>query len=126
MQANTPVILVCSHPKSREAWWVHVQGYFDDPARRADRRVNFTKATAAFDDDISDRLFAVADPHGQAHTPVSEHRRETLVSNLLPVTIPDRYWSYPTLLKDTGHAYAVQRESRSPLDTTSCSRAVGC
>ena len=114
MQANTPVILICSHPKSSEAWWVHVQGYFDDPARRADRRVDFTKATMAFDDDISDRLFAVADPHGQAHTPVAEQRQETLVSNLLPVEIPDQYWSYPSNLKNSGHVYRVQRESGKP------------
>jgi hypothetical protein len=111
MQANTPVILICSHPRSAEAWWVHVQSYFDDPARRADRRVDFTKTTMAFDDDISDRLFAVADPHGQAHTLVAEHREETLVSNLLPVDLPEQYWSYPTRLKDTGHVYRVQRES---------------
>jgi len=85
LPAELPVILICSHPMANEAWLVHVQGYFADPARRADRRVDFTKAAMAFEDDISDRLFAVADPRGQAPTPVAEHRAETLVSNLLPV-----------------------------------------
>jgi hypothetical protein len=115
LQATLPVILVCSHPKANEAWWVHVQAYFADPARRADRRVDFAKATMAFDDDISDRLFAVADPHGQAHTSVAEHRAEKLVSNLLPVAIPEEYWSYKSRAKDTGHVYAVQRESEIEL-----------
>lgn len=115
LQATLPVILVCSHPKANEAWWVHVQGYFADPARRADRRVDFAKATMAFDGDISDRLFAVADPHGQAHTPIAEHRAEKLVSNLLPVAIPQEYWSYKSRAKDTGHAYALQRDSELEL-----------
>lgn len=111
LQANQPVILICSHPKTNEAWWVHIQDYFAEPARRADRRVDFTKATMAFGADISDRLFAVADPHGQAHTPVPEHRVETLLSNLLPVDFPDQYWSYPSRMRDTGHVYRIQRES---------------
>lgn len=115
LQATLPVILVCSHPKANEAWWVHVQGYFADPARRADRRVDFAKATMAFDGDICDRRFAVADPHGHAHTPIAEHRAETLVSNLLPVEIPQEYWSYRSRAKDTGHAYALQRDSELEL-----------
>src|SRR5690606_1623200 len=51
MQSDQPVILICSHPKTQEAWWVHVQDYFSDPARRAACRVDFDKATMAFDDD---------------------------------------------------------------------------
>jgi hypothetical protein len=115
LQASLPVILVCSHPGANEAWWVHVQGYFADTARLADRRVDFPKATTVFKGDISDRLFAVADPHGQAHTSVAEHRAEKLVSNLLPVAIPEEYWSYKSRAKDTGHVYAVQRESEMEL-----------
>uniref|UniRef100_A1UQ25 DUF4365 domain-containing protein n=1 Tax=Mycobacterium sp. (strain KMS) TaxID=189918 RepID=A1UQ25_MYCSK len=111
LQATLPVILVCSHPNTNEAWWIHIQHYFADPARRADRRVDFAKATMAFDKNSSDRLFAVADPHGQAHNPVAEHRVEKLVSNLLPVAIPLQYWSYESRAKDTGHAYALQRDS---------------
>ena len=114
MQSDQPVILVCSHPKSQEAWWVHVQDYFSDPARRAACRVDFDKATLAFDDDITDRLFAVADPHGRAHTPVAESRPEVLVSNLLPVEIPDMYWSYATRLTRPGDVNLLQRESDLP------------
>lgn len=115
LQATLPVILICSHPKANQAWWVHVQGYFADPARRADRRVDFAKVTTAFEGDISDRLFAVADPHAHAHTPIAEHRAEKLVANLLPVAIPLEYWSYKTRAKDTGHAYALQRDGELEL-----------
>jgi hypothetical protein len=115
MQSDIPVILVCSHPKSHEAWWVHVQDYFSDPARRAACRVDFDKSSMAFDDDITDRLFAVADPHGRAHTSVPEERPEVLVSNLLPVEIPGAYWSYPTRLTRARDVDLLQRESGLPV-----------
>ena len=111
LQSTLPVILVCSHPKTQEAWWVHIQDHFGDPARRAECRVDFDKATMAFDDDITDRLFAVADPHGRAHTPVADERPEVLVSNLLPVVIPNAFWSYRTRLTKPGEVYLLQRES---------------
>lgn len=141
MQSDQPVILICSHPKTQEAWWVHVQDYFSDPARRAACRVDFDKATMAFDDDITDRLFAVADPHGRAHTPMAEPRPETLVSNLLPVEIPQMYWSYRTRLTRPKDVDLLQRESGlapradfilsggrlltwAPVEATSLARAV--
>ncbi len=111
MKSHIPVLLICSHPTTGESWWVHVQRYFADPARRADGRVDFHKATMAFSGDISDRLFAVADPHGRAHTPVADHRPETLVSNLLPVSMPDVYWSHETALATPRKLYDAQRES---------------
>lgn len=111
MQADQPVILICSHPKTQEAWWVHVQDHFSDPARRAACRVDFEKVTMAFDDDITDRLFAVADPHGRAHTPVAESRPEILVSNLLAVDIPEAFWSFPTRLTRPRDVYLLQHES---------------
>jgi len=39
MNSDRPVILVCSHPSADEAWWVHVQPWFSDPAHRASRRI---------------------------------------------------------------------------------------
>lgn len=30
MNADEPVIVVCSHPTTHEAWWAHVQGCFSD------------------------------------------------------------------------------------------------
>lgn len=111
MKATEPVLLICSHPKNERAWWVHVQSYFADPARRADRRVDFNKAIMALEGDITDRLFAIADPRGPAHTPIPDKRSETLVSNLLPLDLPDVVWSYKTSCRGRKAVYETQRSS---------------
>lgn len=111
MKATEPVLLICSHPKDEQAWWVHVQSYFADPARRADRRVDFNKATMALEGDISDRLFAIADPYGRTHTPVPDRRAETLVSNLLLTDSPPVVWSYKTKLRSRRAVYEAQESS---------------
>lgn len=114
MKASEPVLLICSHPKDEQAWWVHVQSYFADPARRADRRVDFNKATTALTDDLTDRLFAIADPQGRAHTPVPDRRTETLVSNLLLTDPPQIIYSYKTELRSRKAVYDVQEGSGLP------------
>ena len=111
MKSSMPVLLVCSHPKRGEAWWAHIQSYFADPARRASGRVDFNKITMSLEGDVSDRLFAVADPHGRAHTPVADLRDETLESNLLPVTMPDVFWAYDAAVTLPRKVYDLQRES---------------
>lgn len=111
MKATEPVLLICSHPKDEVAWWVHVQGYFADPARRAERRVDFNKATMALAGDLTDRLFALADPYGRTHTPCPDRRNETLVSNLLPADLPPVVLSYKTKLHSRKAVYEAQRSS---------------
>lgn len=111
MKSSMPVLLICSHPKRGEAWWVHIQSYFADPGRLATGRVDFNKVTMELDGDISDRLFAVADPHGRAHTPVADVRSETLESNLLPVSMPEVLWSYDAAVTTARNVYDRQRES---------------
>lgn len=115
MKADEPVILVCSHPATGEAWWVHVQPWFADHGHRASRRVDFNKATDEFGGDISSRLFAMADPYGRAHTPVPVNRSESLTSNLIPVDMPDVYYSAPTSLFKRGAVYATQKASDHPF-----------
>lgn len=115
MKASEPVLLVCSHPNDERAWWVHIQGWFADPARRADRRVDFNKATMALAGDITDRLFAIADPHGRAHTPVPDRRSETLVSNLLYADPPPIVYSYETKLRSRRAVYEAQESSGLPV-----------
>lgn len=115
MKAKEPVILICSHPDTGEAWWVHVQPWFADPGHRAARRVDFNKATDAFTGDISTRLFAVADPHGRAHTPVPSAMPESLVTNLLPVDLPDVYYSARTSITKMGDVLRAQRRTKHPV-----------
>jgi hypothetical protein len=111
MGAQDPVLLVCSHPETGEAWWMHVQGWFSDPAHRASRRIDFDKDTQRFDADAAQRLLNLADPHGRAHAPAAEHREETLTSNLLTVTVPGLVYRTPTGLLYPREVYERQREA---------------
>lgn len=112
---HNPVILVCSHPATGEAWWAHIQSCFADPARRATRRVDFNKATQRFDGDLSGKLFALTDPHGAAHAPVADTRPEQLVSNLLPVDFPEVLYSAQASTSSIKAVYDAQRNSPYPV-----------
>jgi hypothetical protein len=109
MGAENPVVLVCSHPQTGVAWWMHVQGWFSDPAHRASGRIDFDKQTQRFDADAGHRLLNLADPHGRAHAPVAEHHEETLTSNLLTVGVPQLLYSTPTAMRDPKEVYEQQR-----------------
>ena len=111
MSAEDPVLLVCSHPADGKAWWMHVQGWFSDPAHRASGRIDFDKSTQRFDADAAQRLLNLADPHGRAHVPAAEHREEILTSNLLTVTIPAVVYRTPTQFQDPREIYDQQREA---------------
>ena len=67
MGAEEPVLLVCSHPEAGQAWWMHVQGWFSDPAHRASGRIDFDKSTQRFDADAAhkacERSLSAARPH---------------------------------------------------------------
>lgn len=108
---DAPVVLICSHPKERKAWWVHVQPWFEVPANRASRRIDFNKATQALEGDFTGKLFAIVDPHGVAHTPSAEKKHERLISNLLPVDVPDVVYLAKTNYKSLKSVYDAQRES---------------
>lgn len=107
MAAESPVILVCSHPDTGDAWWAHIQSQFADPARRASRRVEFNKHTQRFDASAAARLRDLADPQGRAVVPAADHRPEVLTSNLLPVVAPTVIYSSPT---DVHHPAAVYKQ----------------
>lgn len=105
MAADNAVILVCSHPQTGEAWWAHIQGQFDNPARRASRRVEFDKHTQRFDASAAARLRDLADPQGRAVVPAAEHRVEVLTSNLLPAFVPTVIYSSPANVRGAAAVY---------------------
>lgn len=109
MGAEVPVLLICSHPNTGEAWWMHVQSWFADPAHRASGRIDFDKNTQRFDATAAPRLLNLADPHGRAHTTVAAFKTETLTSNLLTIGVPDLIYRTPTHLRDTRDVYQRQR-----------------
>jgi hypothetical protein len=100
MNADAPVVLVCSHPASGEAWWAHVQGWLADPSRRASRQIHFDKATQRFEPDAAQQLVTLADPHGHVQSPIPTGRPERIESNLLPVTPPPMIFLSPTPAAD--------------------------
>ncbi|GIH02874.1 hypothetical protein Rhe02_09410 [Rhizocola hellebori] len=110
MSAPVPVLLVCSHPETGEAWWMHVQEWFADPAHRASGRVDFDKNTQRFDRSAAHRLLNLADPHGNAHVPVAEDKPETLTSNLLSVTMPKIIYHAPIGTQDPRDVLIRQRD----------------
>jgi hypothetical protein len=113
MNADRPVILVCSHPSADEAWWVHVQPWFSDPAHRASRRIEFDKATQRLDDDAAQRMLDLADPQGRPRTETPLTRPETLESNLLPVALPPQIYSAPCTAHDDREVHEALREADS-------------
>jgi hypothetical protein len=111
MSADVPVLLVCSHPLAGEAWWMHVQGWFRDPSRRASRRIDFDKQTQRFDAEAGHRILSLADPHGRAHVPASPRRSESLTSNLLSINVPDLIYCATTDLQYSREVIARQAET---------------
>jgi hypothetical protein len=98
---NAPVLLVCSHPKSQEAWWVSIKDYFSTPERLASRRVDIDKHTQGFGADAAAQLLSGAVPKssGLYFGPPPDH--EQLVTNLVPLTSwPDRIYWVQTAARD--------------------------
>ena len=115
MSAEVPVLLICSHPQTGEAWWMHIQGWFSDPSRRASGRIDVDKQTQRFDADAAHRLLSLADPHGRAHVPVALPRPETLTSNLLSITVPEFVYSAATNLRDPREVIARQADTAGDI-----------
>lgn len=101
MQSDESVLLVCSHPRTRQAWFKVVTDWFADAERRASRRIVFDKQADRFDSSRAVDLLRL----GMRSEPAL-HRRpppppEQLVTNLLPILEHGaRVWSAPTEFYD--------------------------
>jgi hypothetical protein len=109
LRGNLPVILVCSRPKSGEAYWVSIKDYFADPHRRASRKIRFVKASTVFDLSARDALRQLALPNDCGLYLGSFPKQETIFSDLLPVAqFPHRYYTART-------PYATRKEALTSL-----------
>lgn len=98
LRGNLPVILVCSRPRTNEAYWLSVKDYFSDPQRRATRKLRFLKASTSFDFSAKDALKQLALPKDGGLYLGLTPRQETIFSDLLPVAqFPERYYTAHTL-----------------------------
>lgn len=100
LSGNAPVVLVCSHPKREQAWWVHINEYFADAARRESRKVVFDKVTQEFGASAAHPLARLAAPAGSGVYLGPEPRTETILSNLLPLVHPEKVFFVPSSASD--------------------------
>lgn len=104
MRADLPVILVCSHPETEEAWWRNVTEWAGDPERRASRRIHFDKQRDRFDESAAAELTRL----GVADAPriIVQRTQERLVSNLLEVaSLPPTIYIAPTSITSPPQAW---------------------
>lgn len=85
MRSDVPVILVCSHPSEREAWFCCVTDWFADRQRRAGRRVVFDKRHDRFDSSRAMDMFRLADRREPVLHRLAAPPPESQLTNLLPV-----------------------------------------
>lgn len=85
LQGNLPVILVYSHPPSKQAFWVSIRDYFADPAKRQSRTITFDPERDRFDAAALGRLLdlAVGDRSGVYLAPPPSP--EKIITNLQQV-----------------------------------------
>lgn len=115
MRSNIPVLLICVHPDTDEAWYICVTEYFKDPSVRAGRRVTFDKRATQFDVSIGDRLRELALPMDAGVPRHGLSGPETLLTNLLPlVEFSDHLWSAPTECQTSEHANARYAQTEGP------------
>jgi Domain of unknown function (DUF4365) len=103
LKGNAPIILICSRPRTNEAYWVCVKEYFKETSTRTKRQIRFSKESQKFDENAASALLQLALPpqHGIYLAP--EPRTEMLYSNLLRVAhYPEHIWIASTdYRKDT-------------------------
>ena len=101
LNGNAPVILVRCHPASGEAYWVSVKDYFAaHPEQRASRKIVFDREKDRFDESMDEALWQLSRPRLDGLYLGPPPVRETLVSNLLPITrMPDYFYAAPADVK---------------------------
>ena len=110
-----PVLLVCAHPATGEAWFVCVTDWFSDAKRRAARRVIFNKESDRFDASKAEELLHLAfrsEPVVPRRAPAPP---EELVTNLLPILQHgSRIWHAPSEFDDHAHVHERYEEVGGP------------
>jgi hypothetical protein len=139
LSGTAPVILVCSHPDSVQAWFKHLPSWFADAKRRRERYVEFDKEHDRFDASAGRALLNLGADAASGVYLRPPPRHETLTTNLLAVDhvadqvhlAPSRChdWSdaNPRLIKaghdlmsdvvfHGGNVYSFRRFDEPPLD----------
>ena len=98
LAGNAPVIVVVSHPKKDEAWWIDVKAEFSNPKARAARRLVIDKASHAFNADTGPALLRLGMPVSSGLYLEPPPRSEVLDTNLLKVAeLPEHLYLAPAV-----------------------------
>jgi Domain of unknown function (DUF4365) len=108
-QANVPVIVVCSHPGSDDAWWAPSSRARNESGRRT-WRIHFDKERDRLSKENSVAILNLERPSDRANAVRSSARKERLVSNLLTIErLADTIWVAPTWLRKPAEAASILR-----------------
>jgi hypothetical protein len=88
LNGNAPVILVCSRPRTDEAYWVSVKDYFKDQSKRHTTRVIFDKVQNRLLEASKHDLLQLAVPRDSGIYLGALPKHESIHSNILPVSYP--------------------------------------
>jgi len=114
LQSNVPVLLVCSHPESGEAWWVCIQSWFSTPERLESTRIDFDKRRDRFDRNAAGKLMELGGGGASRGYLPALPKTETLLSNLLPIErMPEGIFSAPTDCRRPHEAWERMEEKES-------------
>jgi hypothetical protein len=91
LSGTAPVLLVCSRPEAKEAWFKHLPSWFSDPKRRRDRYVEFDKEADRFDASAARKLLQLGVDASSGLYLSPPPRNEVLTSNLLGVDHVGQY-----------------------------------
>jgi len=107
-----PVVLVVSRPSAREAYWISVKPYFNDPAHRGTTVVRIDRLTQRFTARSYDALLEVGRPADRSLVRSPALSPEALYCNLIPVrSFPKTIFTAPSLHPTRRDAWAQIRDS---------------
>lgn len=119
LAGNAPVIVVVSHPKKDEAWWIDIKAEFSDPKTRAARRLVVDKASHAFTAEAGPALLRLGMPASSGLYLQPPPRPEVLDTNLLEVIgLPEHLYIAPAVTTDyraAGELLKLAEGARSPF-----------
>jgi hypothetical protein len=114
LAGNAPVLLIFSHPRTGDAWWVDVKAAFPTPQSRAARRIDVDKGTQRFDQDAAPLLLEVGKRRDQGLYLRPAPKPETIESNLLPIqAFPPKIFLARSAVKDYRAAGELLGPSRT-------------
>jgi hypothetical protein len=114
LNGNAPVILIIIQTITKNAFWVSVKDYFQDPKIRKTRKIIFDKTRHRFDVSAKSALIELAIPRSSGLYLSPPPKQETIYSNLLRVdSFGEQLYTAHTITGDEAKAHsALQKIGR--------------